>query len=93
MHAALDLGEGEAALLLDDALLRYPPDLVRAPPAVEPQHALQREAKGDHLDLVAGADPLASSRPIGSHLRDPFEDGGDVPVVGEVVEGALGRGI
>src|SRR4029077_2647646 len=90
-HAVLHLGEGEAALLLDDALLGYPSDLVRTPPAVQPQHAGQWEAQRDHLNLIASANPLGlltDRLPPG----DPFDDGGDVPMVGEVVKSTLGRG-
>src|SRR5690242_17067972 len=52
--SARDLGEREAALLLDQARLRDPADLFRAPPVVEPEHVAEGKPEGDHLDAVAG---------------------------------------
>src|ERR1700680_4210937 len=89
MHAFWDLGEGEAALLLDQAGLRNPSDLARPLPAIEPQNAFQRQAERDHLDVVARPDAarLGSDR---LPSLDPIEDRGYVPIIGEIVERSLG---
>src|SRR5712691_10141625 len=89
-HPIRHLGERESALLLDEPGLRLPADLVRAAPAVQPQHAAQWKAHGDELDVVAGADP---GRAGADWLppRHALEHPRDVSMVGEVVEGTLRR--
>src|SRR2546423_6497804 len=88
-HALRNLGEGEAALLLDDARLGFPADLVRPPPAVQAQDAAERCSHHLHLHVEArafalslGADRLPAAHPL-QHLRH-------VAVVGKIVEGFFG---
>src|SRR5207253_10994628 len=67
------LGEGEPALLLDEARLRGPADLASPPPAVEAEDVLERQAEGKHLDVEAGPESLRL-RTYGFPAVDAFEN-------------------
>src|SRR4029077_18827197 len=54
--------------------------------------ALEREPKRDHLDLVSSANALRLL-PNRLPLGDPVQHGGDMTVIGEVVESALRRAL
>ena len=74
--------------MLDEPRLGHPADLLRPPPAIQSQHAFEREAEGDDLDVVAGAD-TARLLPHGLPPAHAVENLGHVAVIGEVVERAL----
>ena len=89
-HPTVDPLEPESSLLFDQARFRDPADRLWPAPAVQPKDVLERYAHGDDLDVVAspyttgfGADRLPAADPL-QHLRD-------VVIIGEVIEGLLGR--
>src|SRR5690348_6198548 len=91
-HAAGDLAEQEPAVLLDQPRLGNPRDLPRALPTAEAKHILERDPESSHLHSVPGADAggLAAHRLPLAHALEHLRH---VVVIGEVVEGALGRAL
>src|SRR6266550_3626407 len=90
--AARDMLETETSLLLDQSGFRNPADLIGTAPAVEAQHVFQRQPKHGHLhrEPRAGAPGLG---PDGFPAADALEHVSHMPIVGEVVEGPLQRGL
>src|SRR6266571_1651873 len=91
-HAVRDLLEAETSLLLDQPGFRDPADLLGTAPAVKAQHVFKRQSKQGHLHRVARAGPRGLG-PDGFPSADALEHVRNVPIVGEVVEGPLRRGL